>query len=127
MVQSDSDGPWTYLNDKNGNPEIYMGNHAYTDVVYYNKMSRKTIMFDPPFQATAIKVMYLNNEDGKNQVSLDGSFIDSCWSLLSMDFKILETLYSKQLTTPEGTCTAKNSYRMTVETTDDYFGRTKSP
>ena len=104
-----------------------MGSFAYTDVVYYNKESRKTIMFDPPFQATAIKVMYLVNENGETSVSLDGSFINECWSHISMDFKILETLYSKQLTTPEGTCTAKNSYRMTVETTDDYFGRTKSP
>jgi hypothetical protein len=112
-----------------------MGSFAYTDVVYYNKESRKTIMFDPPFQATAIKVMYLVNENGKTSVSLDGSFINECWSHISMDFKILETLYSKQLTTPEGTCTdtlklsptTRNSYRMTVETTDDYFGRTKSP
>ena len=88
MVQTDSGGPWVYLNDNFGIPEIYMGNFAYTDTAYYNKESRKTIMFDPPFQATSIKVMYLVNADGKTSVNLDGSFINDCWSHIAMDFKI---------------------------------------
>ena len=90
----------------------FSGNHM-IDIPYHARDNRKTIMFDPPLEAHALKILWVPDEDGK-LMSYYTYMTDACWTIAVMDFSIYTD--KNLLHSPVGG-TCADSHKFGIEST----------